>query len=138
MRHARAGFTADLANVSEARRFARRALMDLGAEELEFETCQLVSELATNAAIHAGTPFEVELDYDGKDLRIRVSDGSPRAPVTKSHSAQATTGRGLRLVSTLAAEWGAELRPDGKTVWCTLRRARSRTGGPSGYLRSSV
>lgn len=138
MRHTRAGFTADLANVSEARRFARRALIDFGAEELEFETCQLVSELATNAAIHAGTPFEIELDYDGKDLRIRVTDGSPRAPVAKSHSEIATTGRGLRLVSSIAEDWGAELRPDGKTVWCTLRRARSRRRGPSGHLRSSV
>jgi anti-sigma regulatory factor (Ser/Thr protein kinase) len=125
MSHARAGFGTELASVGEARRFARRALVDLGAEDLEFEACQVVSELATNAAIHAATPFEVEFVYDGDELQINVSDGSPRAPVTKSHSDQATTGRGLRLVGVLADEWGVRLRPDGKTVWCTLRPGRN-------------
>ena len=121
MSHARASFGPDLVNVGEARRFVRRALIDLGAEEMEFEAAQVVSELATNSVIHAGTPFEVDLDLDGESLRIAVSDGSRRSPVAKSHSAQATTGRGLKLVATLADAWGTEPRSDGKTVWCTLR-----------------
>lgn len=121
MSHARAGFNSDLASVGEARRFVRRALVGLGAEDLEFEASQLVSELATNAVIHAGTPFDVDLDFDGSELSIRVTDSSPKSPMTKSHSEQATTGRGLRLVGTMATEWGVELRPDGKTVWCKVR-----------------
>lgn len=121
MSHARAGFSAELASVGEARRFVRRALVDLGADEFEFEACQLVSELATNAVIHAATPFEVDLDYVRGELRIHVSDASPKSPVTKSHSDQATTGRGLRLVGTMADQWGVDMRPDGKTVWCSVR-----------------
>lgn len=121
MSHARAGFSAELASVGEARRFVRRALVDLGADELEFEACQLVSELATNAVIHAATPFEVDLDYGRNELHIRVSDASPKGPVIKSHSDSATTGRGLRLVGTMADQWGVDIRPDGKTVWCTVR-----------------
>lgn len=121
MSHARAAFAPDLASVGEARRFVRRALVELGAEEIEFEAAQVVSELATNSVIHAATRFEVALDHDGECLRIAVSDGSRRIPVAKSHSAQATTGRGLRLVATLAEAWGTEERSDGKTVWCTLR-----------------
>ena len=121
MSHARAGFNSDLASVGEARRFVRRALVGMGAEDLEFEACQLVSELATNAVIHAGTPFDVDLDFDNGELSIRVTDSSPKSPMTKSHSEHATTGRGLRLVGTMADEWGVELRPGGKTVWCTVR-----------------
>ena len=126
MSHARAGFSADLASVGDARRFVRRALVELGAEDVEFEACQLVSELATNAVIHGATPFEVDLDYDDGVLRIQVSDGSPKSPVTKAHSDQATTGRGLRLVGTMADQWGVDLRPDGKTVWCTVRSSQAR------------
>lgn len=127
MSHARAGFSADLASVGEARRFVRRALVELDAEELEFEACQLVSELATNAVIHAATPFEVDLDFDRSELRIDVSDGSPKEPVAKSHSDHATTGRGLRLVGTMADQWGVHLRPDGKTVWCSVRVGGTRS-----------
>lgn len=130
MSHARAAFAPDLASVGEARRFVRRALVDLGAEEMEFEAAQVVSELATNSVIHAGTPFEVELDHDGESLRIAVSDGSRRSPVAKSHSAQATTGRGLKVVSTLADAWGTQARSDGKTVWCILRFDPGRSALP--------
>lgn len=130
MNPARATFAPDLSSVGQARRFVRGALIDLGVEEMEFEAAQLVSELATNSVIHAGTPFDVQLDHDGRLLRIAVSDASPRGPVAKSHSAQATTGRGLKLVATLADQWGTEARPDGKTVWCTLRLGRGRSAVP--------
>lgn len=136
MSHASAGFGADLASVGEARRFVRRALVDMGAEELEFEACQVVSELATNAVIHAATPFQVELERDGDNLEIRVSDGSEKSPVTKAHSDQATTGRGLRLVAKLATDWGTELTPGGKTVWCILTAGTAERTGKS-QLRSS-
>lgn len=130
MSRASAGFGADLGSVGEARRFVRRALADMGAEDLEFEACQVVSELATNAVIHAATPFQVDLEHDGATLQIRVSDSSPKSPITKAHSDQATTGRGLRLVAKLADAWGTEVRPNGKTVWCTLRAGAGRTGLP--------
>ena len=130
MNPARATFSPDLSSVGQARRFVRGALIDLGVEEMEFEAAQLVSELATNSVIHAGTPFGVQLDHDGRLLRIAVSDASPRGPVAKSHSAQATTGRGLKLVAALADEWGTEARSDGKTVWCTLRLDRGRSAAP--------
>lgn len=130
MDHAWAAFAPDLASVGEARRFVRRALVDLGGEAMEFEAAQVVSELATNSVIHARTRFEVALDHDGDSLRIAVSDGSRRSPVPKSHSAQATTGRGLKLVATLADAWGTEARSDGKTVWCTLRFDHRRSALP--------
>lgn len=129
MSHASAGFGADLASVGEARRFVRRALADMGTEDLEFEACQVVSELATNAVIHAATAFQVDIERDGDTLEIRVSDGSAKSPITKAHSDHATTGRGLRLVAKLATQWGTELTPGGKTVWCILTAgAGDRTG----------
>lgn len=34
--------------------------------------------------------------------------------------AAATAGRGLQIVSDVAADWGWELEPDGKVVWFEL------------------
>jgi len=139
---ARAAFGADLANVGEARRFVRRALIDLEIADLDFEASQVVSELATNSVIHAGTQFEVEISYEAGVLRIGVSDLSPRGPIAKSHSERATTGRGLHLVAAVSEDWGTEARPGGKTVWCTLRLgsppgARSRAEENSGRARET-
>lgn len=117
---ANADFPSELASVGQARRFVRQTLSDWGMESVEPEASQLVTELATNCVIHAGTPFQVRLSVDGQVLRLSVSDGSSRAPITKAHSREATTGRGLDLVAAFSDSWGITTRPDGKTVWCTL------------------
>src|SRR4051812_17068818 len=82
----------------------------------------LVTELSTNAVLHAATPYRVTLDQrDDGTVRIGVSDGSPRKPRAREYGVDATTGRGLGLVGSLAAAWGTSSLPYGKTVWCDLR-----------------
>lgn len=130
-------FPAEPSSVGDARRFVRRALVAWNAEEWEFAATTLVSELATNSVLHARTAFTVELQLDDQSLRLRVSDGSPVAPVVKSHSAQATTGRGLDLVAALSIAWGVEPRATGKAVWCVLNRSGALAGQPGPKLSTA-
>jgi hypothetical protein len=42
-------------------------------------------------------------------------------PVVRDHDPLGVAGRGLRLVDSIATQWGAALKPgDGKTVWFEL------------------
>jgi anti-sigma regulatory factor (Ser/Thr protein kinase) len=117
---AQESFPPELSSVTEARRFLRRALDTWDAQGWEWSASQVLTELSTNAVIHARTAFEVELDFDGTVLKICVADGSPRLPVQRSYSDQATTGRGVSVIGTLAHSWGVETRANGKTVWCAV------------------
>jgi len=80
----------------------------------------VVSELATNSVVHAGTPFSVSVRCDGTAIRISVHDRSPREPIVRAAGPTARSGRGLRLVAAVARDWGVETASDGKTVWAEL------------------
>lgn len=80
----------------------------------------VISELATNAVIHAGTPFSVGVRYDGSCVRISVHDWSSTQPVMRDGNPTAPSGRGLRLIAMVSRAWGVEYGPDGKTVWAEL------------------
>jgi len=80
----------------------------------------LVSELATNAVVHAGTEFSVTLRSGGSTVRVSVRDASPAPPVVRDGDPTALSGRGLQLVDTIAVAWGVDDDPDGKTIWAEL------------------
>ncbi len=83
----------------------------------------MVSELVTNACLHAEGPEELRLRSNAKVLRIEVTDlgaGSP-APRTP-HRAGRPGGHGMFIVQRLCLDWGVVRNPDGtgKTVWAEL------------------
>jgi anti-anti-sigma factor len=93
----------------------------------------LADELVTNAVVHARTPLRLRLELRGDRLHIAVHDASPRLLRLVPHDPEGETGRGLRLVETLASAWGVHRRPDdGKVVWCTLRLWQHPGPGASG------
>lgn len=103
-----------------AREYVRTGLTSLGHSAL-LDSAELgVSEMVTNACLHARTPLVVALRVvDPDTVRIEVTDGSPRTPQLRGQDLMATTGRGLQLLACFG-EWGVEpLRPPavGKTVW---------------------
>jgi anti-sigma regulatory factor (Ser/Thr protein kinase) len=105
-----------------ARRFVADLLRRGGHSAALLEDAKLVvSELATNAVIHARSSFTVEVRPRGTRLRLSVRDASRAKPELGDDDPLAASGRGLRLVDTLAAAWGVELAEDGKTVWAELR-----------------
>lgn len=106
-------------SAGEARRFAGHLLSEW---HIRPETCDvvvlLVSELVTNAILHAGLKFSLSLQRvaDNK-LRAEVRDPSP-VPVQPRHfTTEAGTGRGYMLIEALAVDWGWDSGPDGKVVW---------------------
>lgn len=105
--------------VAGARRHVREILRRLGAEDLE-ESAELgVSELATNAMLHARTTFSVSVRTTGQGrVRVEVHDSSPVPLQLRRFGLSATTGRGLRLVASVSSAWGIEVSSGtGKTVW---------------------
>ncbi|MGW7240845.1 SpoIIE family protein phosphatase [Streptomyces sp. NPDC054804] len=88
----------------------------------------VVSELVTNAVVHAGT--DVEVDWWLEEARqetafvVEVTDRHPsRAPRDHPGETPYETpeyGRGLRLVASLAESWGVTYRVGAKTVWARL------------------
>lgn len=109
------------ASVGQARRLVRSALVDAGCDVL-VETAEiLVSEVVTNAVVHAATPVDVEAIVGGRGLRVEIGDGSPHPPVPRVYAGLAGTGRGLRLLEDLTDDWGVQQRQSGKVVWFELR-----------------
>lgn len=109
---------ASAASVSEARSFLVRTLDEWGAADLEWSAALVLSELATNAVLHAGTRFTVALGLDDSGvLRLEVTDGSARVPRQRHYGLDATTGRGLGLVGSLSSDWGVQREGAGKTIW---------------------
>jgi anti-sigma regulatory factor (Ser/Thr protein kinase) len=118
------------ASVRAARSFVRGVLAGWGAVEDTADTAVLLtSEMATNAVLHARTPFSVLVARTGDRVAVAVADGSPLLPTMQRLGRTQTTGRGLRLLETLAEEWHVRERPSGgrgKAVWFALALA-----GPS-------
>lgn len=116
-----ARFAAEPQSAGQARRLLRRALDD--AERLQWlEAAALaLSELVTNVVLHAHTPFVVVVEVQADRLRVEVRDRSPVLPVPAPHEPDATTGRGLALVSAVTDTCGTHsLGATGKAVWFTL------------------
>ncbi|WP_128428432.1 SpoIIE family protein phosphatase [Streptomyces cyaneus] len=95
-------------------------------ERLVDDAVVAVSELVTNAVVHAGTDVELtcRLEEDTGALVVEVLDHHPsRAPRDAEIEAPYETpeyGRGLRLVSRLAESWGVTYRTGAKIVWARL------------------
>ena len=83
----------------------------------------LVSELATNSVQYAPSDFTVHVETCEESVRIEVSDDGLGVPLVRPLDATAETGRGLRLVQSLADSWGVSYRRNGrsKTTWFSLQ-----------------
>ena len=110
-----------------------------GCDDLTDDARLVVSELVTNAVVHAKTELELVLELRPNELRIRVTDQGAGSRIAPSEAgASDTGGRGLHLVDALADRWGIEHRVErapGTTVWAAWqlpRRARTGTSAVVG------
>ena len=118
---------------SAARTFVRAALDSWGMKGAPGDDAVLlVSELVTNAVVHAGTAVELECRDEAGTLVAEVSDGHPtRAVATRGRpGADAGHGHGLQLVAGIAAEWGISYRRTRKTVWFRMEPEGAGAGLP--------
>lgn len=119
---------AEASSVSAARRFLSSRLAGTMADTaVAADAVLVVSELVTNAVLHAEGPIVVEVVVTDRPtaggstgVRIIVSDASPVAPVLRTYGDGASTGRGLALIAQLARRWGVEEAAPGKAVWVEL------------------
>jgi len=118
----------DPSSVPAARHFVVRTLETWGYDDASWAAAQIVSELASNCSLHARTEFAVRLVEEGSALRLEVHDASPARVQQRRYSDSSTTGRGLRLVDSLAQAWGVEVDSAGKTVWVALETAADVSG----------
>ncbi|MFF7351448.1 MULTISPECIES: SpoIIE family protein phosphatase [Streptomyces] len=111
-----------------ARALVRAALAEAPgvSARLVDDAMAVVSELVTNAVVHAGT--DVEIDWRLEETGAFVVEVGDRHPSRAPRDALGTEGpydtpeygRGLRLVTTLAESWGVTYRAGAKTVWARL------------------
>lgn len=108
----------DPAILASARSFAADRLRALGLTGVQDEVDLLLTELITNAIIHARTDIEVRVEPSRAGVRVDVIDGNPIMPVAGTLTAAALSGRGLTLVQSMSTRWGAHNNvTGGKTVW---------------------
>ena len=114
----------DPRSAGQARQFIRTTLGEWGLGELDGDAELMVSELVTNALLHAGTAITVQATMCGDDrrwtLRVGVSDDNSRVADSSSFSDLVTTGRGLGIVRGLASNHGVAVNGSGKTFWFEL------------------
>jgi hypothetical protein len=103
-----------------ARGFALGMLEPWRGEQLAADTALVVTELATNAVLHAGSAFSVSLALSEGAIRISVSDTLPLGPNGVDQQLSAASGHGLGVVAAVASRWGVESVPSGKAVWAEL------------------
>lgn len=103
-----------------ARGFVLGMLGPWRGEQLAADTALVVTELATNAVVHAGSAFSVSLTLSGGAIRISVGDTLPLGPRGADQELTAAPGHGLGVVAAMATRWGVETVPGGKAVWAEL------------------
>jgi PAS domain S-box-containing protein len=133
-------FAADPRAAGRARRAVREALETAGAAQLRDVAELVVSELVTNAVVHAGTQMQVRITAEPTAVRVEVGDGSHHLPVRRRWAETAGTGRGLRIVDEHVDRWGADLTERGKVVWFEIGRPTTGPvpGEPSVQASASV
>lgn len=112
----------DPQSVRRARQWVVGELEDLGRSDLVDSAELGVSELVTNAILHAVPPISVRLGGTVQHPRVEVHDSSRRAPAVNSGMAAddqllRTVGRGLGIVALYSDNWGADVSSEGKVVW---------------------
>jgi anti-sigma regulatory factor (Ser/Thr protein kinase) len=114
-------FPAELQSVGAARRFLRDTLREWNNDDYAYAAPLVVTELATNATLHARTPYTVLLRLEPTHLVVEVLDSSPRLPRARHYATDSATGRGITLVDSFSDAWGTTPTPAGKVVWAHVR-----------------
>jgi anti-sigma regulatory factor (Ser/Thr protein kinase) len=122
----------ELASVPRARRAVAAAVEAWCLDDLVGDAQLVVSELVTNAVLHARTTIELVVRRWGKRVRVEVRDGNPLLPAVRHHRPDAGTGRGLLLIAQLATAWSVDPTRGGKVVWAELTadHERLQVGAP--------
>jgi Histidine kinase-like ATPase domain len=114
-------FPPELDSPGRARRLVVAALGQLGCgEELMDDVALVVTELASNAVLHARSSFSISVRLQDSTLGVAVRDGVPPDATAPNGGLIQRPAHGLDLISAISTRWGVERTPDGKVVWAEL------------------
>ncbi|MFF0092643.1 ATP-binding protein [Streptomyces canus] len=110
-------------SVRAVRRLACTAVTDWKLPDLADSAELVITELATNAVLHARRDsFRVTLQLLTADrVRVSVVDFSRTRPQKYTAGDDEGHGRGLALVEAISDRWGSDPLPWGKRVWADLQ-----------------
>ncbi|WP_405905842.1 MULTISPECIES: SpoIIE family protein phosphatase [unclassified Streptomyces] len=120
-----------------ARAVVSEQLHEWGLTALADPAALMAGELVTNAVRHARSRHIGLRLVRGETLLCEVDDDDHTLPTLLSAGPEDEFGRGLRVVSRLAREWGTSRTSAGKTVWFELTLPR-RSSGPSSRAAQGV
>lgn len=104
-----------------ARDFIRLHLDENGLSYLVDDVELAVSEMATNAIVHAQTSFRVSLQCRDSSVVLTVRDDLTGWLPFPATSQAVTRGRGITIVRGLSRDWGVVVNPGGgKSVWASF------------------
>ena len=103
-----------------ARAFVLEMLRPWRDEQLAADAALVVTELATNAVLHAASAFSVSLLLSEDVIRISVEDTVPLGHPSGNRWLPAEPGHGLGVVAAMAVRWGVETEAGGKAIWAEL------------------
>jgi anti-sigma regulatory factor (Ser/Thr protein kinase) len=114
-----------------ARAFVCRHLIEHGVAYLADPVRLVVSELATNAIVHAPSSFTVTLSCIDRTVRLVVRDDSPVRPESSMRRTD-LSGRGRTLVQLVSSDWGIDSdEPGSHTVWASFDLRPTSSAEPS-------
>ncbi len=123
-----------------AREFIHDTLLSWGAPEPFDDVILLVSELVTNAVVHARSALEVAVRRIDGCIEVMVTDSAPDRAVPQAGPLRIETapaggdrrqgGLGLALASAIASSWGVSYGREDKAVWFRIEDA-ARPSSPS-------
>jgi anti-sigma regulatory factor (Ser/Thr protein kinase) len=106
--------------VAAVRRFVAEVLHHWHEPDLVPDASLVVSELATNAVLHASSPFRVSVDRSIGVVCVAIQDVTPEPAEQQDTGGQDASGRGMVIVEALSRRWGCDALPTGKVVWAEL------------------
>ncbi len=120
---ARLAIASEPAAVGHARRELRAALAGWGIDEDTAQTVELcMSELVTNAVVHAASGCHVQVVNDAGAVTVEVRNAGPGPDLTQPDGRDPLQvhGRGLQLVDALTSRWGSSRDDSGFNAWFVL------------------
>ena len=106
--------------VAAVRRFVTDVLARWREQDLVLDATLVASELATNAVLHASSPFRVSVDRSVGVVCIAIQDVASDPAQQRDPNGHDASGRGMAIVEALSRRWGCDSLPTGKVVWAEL------------------
>jgi anti-sigma regulatory factor (Ser/Thr protein kinase) len=109
----------DAGSLRDARHLVAQAL-DTAPPAIRDSAMLLVGEVVTNAVVHGGGWFLLQVDSLPECIRVEVTDATAGQPRVLQMNGEREHGRGMAIVDALADQWGTRHMGSHKVVWFEL------------------